>query len=201
MQSPKPKPCKACRQPFNPLRSFAKACSTACALQLVEESKAKKAAKELRMDRQATRKALERLKTRSAWFMECKTLAQRYSRLRDRLAGHGCISCGAYPEQRRGGTMDGGHYRSVGSARHLALLLTNLAAQCVRCNRDLGGAYSEYRKGLIARRGLAFVELLEADQEPRKYSADYLKRYKAVIGKRARRMEKRLADCKDEDGA
>jgi hypothetical protein len=81
-----------------------------------------------------------------------------------------CISCGRFHQ----GANHGGHYRSRGSAPHLALDPRNVHRQCYPCNVQLHGNLINYRLGLIARYGVEYVEALEADQEPRHHSgADY----------------------------
>lgn len=81
-----------------------------------------------------------------------------------------CISCGRFHQ----GANHGGHYRSRGSAPHLALDPRNVHRQCYPCNVQLHGNLINYRLGLIARYGVKYVEELEADQEPRHHSgADY----------------------------
>ncbi len=64
--------------------------------------------------------------------------------------------------------------------------------QCKRCNRHLGGNYSEYRKELVNRIGLERVEKLENDNEPRKFTIAYLVRIKKIFNKRARIYERRF---------
>lgn len=190
----KEKACKCCKALFMPQRMGAKVCSPFCALTFAKSvlAKAEKVAqvKERREDK-AKR---EKMKKRSEWIKECQPIANRVARLRDALAGHGCISCGAKPSERFGGAMDGGHFRSVGSAVHMRFFLPNISAQCVRCNQHLGGNAIEYRKGLVARHGLPFVDQLESMQGSPKWSIDWLKKFKRVMLKKARRLERRLQD-------
>lgn len=190
--APKPRRCswKPCGAEFMPKSSMHKVCSSECWLAMEEGRKSRARARMERAERIATRKALEKLKTWGQWFSECKTIAQKYARMRDLLAGYGCISCGRHAE-----SYDGGHFRSAGSAKHLALSLWNIHLQCSRpCNHDLSGNYGGFRAGLVVRRGFAFVEMIEADQRPLKPTIPYLMRYKQVIGKRANRLEKRLKE-------
>ena len=88
--------------------------------------------------------------------------------------------------------MDAGHFRSVGSSGHMRFYLPNIHAQCKKCNRDLGGSHTNYRKGLIERKGLEFVERIEAMQGTAKWSIEYLQRLKRVMNKKARRLERRI---------
>jgi hypothetical protein len=156
-------------------------CGVPCARRLAAAKK-NQASKSLRERKQA-------LKTRSDYIKEAQTAVNKYVRLRDH--GKGCISCGAKPEARFGGAMDAGHWRSVGSAPHLRFFLPQIAAQCVRCNRYLGGSAVEFRKGLVERLGRERVEAIEAMQGTAKWSVEYLQRLAKVMRKKARRLEKR----------
>jgi hypothetical protein len=179
----KQKTCAHCASKFIPQRAMQSVCSPICAARKVKSDKAKGRA-ELR-----GRKAA--IKPRSKWLAECQAIVNKYVRLRDMRAGHGCISCGARPDAKFGGAMDAGHFRSVGSAPHLRFYLPQIALQCVKCNRYLSGNAVEMRRGLIARLGLAKVETIEAMQGVAKWDVAYLQRLKAIVSKKMRRLEKR----------
>ena len=89
-----------------------------------------------------------------------------------------------------GGAVDAGHYRSRGSAPHLRFNEDNVHAQRKQCNRYGSGNVVGYHLGLIERIGLVAVEALEADNAPRKYSADDLRAIKADYTRKARELEK-----------
>jgi hypothetical protein len=170
-----------------------KVCSVNCSLEYARKVAARKEAKVAREERKATREARIKLKTRREWIAEAQAAVNKVVRLRDALAGRGCISCGAKPQQRYGGAMDAGHFRSVGSAPHLRYYLPQIWAQCKRCNRDLGGSVVNYRRGLVERIGLERVEQIEAMQGTAKWSVEYLQRLKKVMNKKAKRLEKRIS--------
>jgi hypothetical protein len=153
---------------------------------------AKKQEAKAKTERAQTRARKEAVKTRRDWIAETQAAVNKYVRLRDH--GKGCISCGTHPEQKFGGAADAGHFRSVGSAPHLRYYLPQIALQCVKCNRYLGGNAVEMRRGLVARLGLDRVEQIEAMQGVAKWSIDYLQRLKKVMTKKARRLEKRMED-------
>lgn len=178
----KPKACKMCREPFQPRSMTHVCCSIRCSVEFARAKRERKERKELREARQ-------KAKTRSQWVKEAQAAANAYVRARD--AGKPCISCGSMPEQKYGGTMDCGHYRSTGSAPHLRFNLKNMACQCVKCNRYLGSNTVEYRKGLIARIGVAEVEKLEQNNHPAKFSVEYLKRVRDVFRRKLRLLVKR----------
>lgn len=184
--------CKACAIVFIPARSTQSVCSPKCAEAWSKKQRAQKAARAAKAERKSLLERKTKLKTRSEWIREAQAAVNKVARLRDILAGHGCISCGARPEARFGGAMDAGHYRSVGSAPHARFYLPNIRLQCKRCNRDLGGCAVDYRAGLIERIGIERVEEIESMQWTAKWSIEYLQRLKKVMNKKARRLEKRI---------
>lgn len=137
-----------------------------------------------------TRARKEKLKTASDWNKEAQAAVNKYIRIRDH--DKPCVSCGKTLEQKYGGTMEAGHYRSRGSASHLRFNLLNIQLQCVGCNRHLSGNVVEFRKELVNRIGVKRVELLENDNATRKFSIEYLKRVKRIFTKRANWYDKRL---------
>lgn len=67
----------------------------------------------------------------------------------------------------------------------------NIAGQCKRCNRYLGGNYQQFRLGLIDRLGVEKVDAIEADQRARHYSKNNLRRIKQIFNKKCKLLEKR----------
>jgi hypothetical protein len=157
---------KDCRTPFAPRSMSHRACCPEHALTLVEVEKARA----LKREKQA---GLAKLKTKRDYLKEAQVAFNSFIRLRDQLAGHACISSGR-PLDWSGNAVDAGHYRSVGSAPHLRFNEDNCHAQSKHDNQWKSGNAVDYRLGLIARIGLARVEALEADQEPRKWTAEQL---------------------------
>lgn len=189
----KPKKCTICKSVFTPIRSTERVCSVPCAIEWSDRVKAKKAAQAQRAERKRLREGKTKLKPRSAWIREAQAAVNKVARLRDIRAGYGCISCGSRPEQRYGGSVDGGHFRSVGSAAHMRFYLPNIRLQCKKCNQQLGGAHTNYRVGLIERIGIERVEEIESMQWTAKWSIEYLQRLKRIMNKKARRLERRIA--------
>lgn len=179
----KPKTCAHCGTAFVPVRPLQQVCSPVCAGRKVKQDK-----KDERAD---VRRRKEAIKTRRDRIAEAQAAVNRYCRLRDVHAGKGCISCGARPEQRYGGTMDAGHFRSVGSAPQLRFLTSQIRLQCVKCNRYLSGNAIEFRKALVAERGAEWVEWIESLQAVAKWSEEYLIRLRRIAMKKTRRLEKR----------
>lgn len=151
----------------------------------VKQSQAKKE----KSDRADLRARKEKLKTAGDYIKEAQSAVNKYIRLRDH--GQPCIICGPLPAQKAGGTMDAGHYRSRGAASHLRFNVLNIHAQCVKCNRFNSGNAIDYRISLLKKIGIELVDKLERDNEPKKFTIEYLKRVKSIFSRRARFYEKR----------
>lgn len=183
----KPKICKQCREEYTPRVGMQAVCSLPCAL---DQSRQKQQEATDKEQKQRDAKAKDKLKTRSQWIKECQAAFNSYIRARD--YGKPCISSGrVYGDIVYGGTVDCGHYRSIGSAAHLRFNFLNAWGQAAIDNRHLSGNTVEYRKGLIARIGLERVEALENNNDIRTFEIYYLKRLKKLMNKRARYYRKR----------
>lgn len=153
----------------------------------MRKGKVEKAAKEAKekADFKARREAL---KSRRNWLDECQAIANKIARIRDK--DDGCISCDLGPNWQ--GQWHGSHFRSVGAASAVRLNLLNIHKACSPCNHHKSGNIAEYEPRLVKKIGQDRVDWLKAQNHLARYDIDYLKRYKAVMGKRLRRMEKRL---------
>jgi len=200
MRKPARRKCKVCGEKFTPQYDNIRWCCPAhgaiYALELRAKEKIKAEAKLIKAQKEAEKEGRQRrqerriaLKTKSQWRVEAQAAFNRYVRLRD--AGKPCISCGREPEQKHGGTMDCGHYRSRGAAMHLAFNLHNTAGQCVFCNRNMSGAQKAFELGLIERIGQEKVEALNNDNTTRRFDIPYLQRIKSIFTRKARALEKR----------
>jgi hypothetical protein len=114
----------------------------------------------------------QKLKTLSEYEAEAKKAFQKWVRLRDE--GLPCISCNnPNPKYKAGG-----HYYPAGIYSGLMFDERNCHLQCnTYCNKMLSGNPIEYRKGLIKRFGLEFVNQLDIDADilrNRKYTKDEL---------------------------
>lgn len=173
--------CRVCSEQFLKIRSFQKACSVSCALKLAEKQRDKKWRKEKTEYR-------EKNKTTPELTKEAQKAFNWYIRERDYDLP--CISCGKFKEQKKGGTYDAGHFRSVGSSPHLRFDERNCHKQCSHCNCFESGNVSAYRLSLIDKIGLENVEALEADQAPKHYTKDDLRDIKRRYNKKARELKK-----------
>jgi hypothetical protein len=185
IHAPRCSQCAVCLKPYLVLRMGQKVCGAVCARKFAKSVKAK-GAKELRARKEA-------LKPVSKWEDECRQIVQKIARIRDR--NDGCISCHMGPNYE--GRWHGSHYRSVGACSNTQFLLWNIHKACEQCNFFKGGNREGYRPRLIEKIGLERVEWLDAQNQVTKRSGpayiEYLKRFKAVMGKKLRRMERRLA--------
>ncbi len=192
----KPKKCRApgCGQRFKPSLSTQKVCCMACARAMAKDPKLQKvAAKAItRQKRQDLQERREKLKTKGEHLREAQQAFNAYIRERDRLAGYACISSDR-PLDWNGNAVDAGHYRSTGAAPHLRFDENNCHAQSKHDNRYLSGNVADYRLGLIQRIGLAAVEALEADQEPRRYTIEDLQAIKALYRQKLRDLKRAAA--------
>ncbi|HHE3608638.1 TPA: recombination protein NinG [Pasteurella multocida] len=193
-KKPKEHKCKVCGSYFVKSKSTQKVCSVDCAIKLSKEESRKKREKIQRSERLATKKRMtalkEKNKTHNELIKEAQEAVNKYIRARD--VNQCCISCGTpLIAEQLGGGFDAGHYRSRGSAPHLRFYTLNIHGQCKKCNRYHGGNYHQFRIGLIERLGIEKVEQIEADQRPRHYSKDDLRRIKKIFNKKARMLEKR----------
>ncbi len=194
---PKPKQCPICGTEYTPRSSLQKVCHNyKCAMEFNRQVDARNAAREQRkqdkLQRDDLRQRREKLKGVSEWQKEAQTAFNRYIRWRD--FNKECASCGGQligsSNYLTGSAVDASHYRSRGAAPHLRFNVFNVHAACTRCNRQLSGNAVEFRIRLIQRIGLERVERLEADNTPRKFDIEYLKRVKSIFTRRARHYEK-----------
>lgn len=178
--APRPRPCKHCGSNFAPQRPMQAVCSPICAARKVKADKAEERA-QIKTRKEAVKTTGQRKAEAQAavnhWVVHCRDADQP------------CISCGRFHQ----GAWHAGHYRTRGSAPHLALDLRNLNKQCAPCNLHLHGNLIEYRKGLVERYGIAHVEELETDQAGRSYSCDDYDAIKKEYRALARQLKKERA--------
>lgn len=160
------------------------------AIQREKQEKAKVKAAKVRAakDKRDTKKALEKFKTPTQWEKECRDIVQEIARLRDR--NDGCISCHMGPNY--GGQWHGSHFRPAGNNAAVQFHLWNIHKACAQCNLFKGGNISEYRPRLVEKIGADRVAWLESQTQQIKTDPAYCERFKRVMGKRLRRMKKRI---------
>jgi len=165
------------------------ACTPLCALNLAQKQREKADKAKRTAELKVVRAAKARLKTRADWLKEAQVAFNAFIRARD--AVRNCICCHRQlGNDAVGGAYDCGHYRSVGSAPHLRFDERNAHGQTKQCNRWGAGRAVDYRIGLIRRIGLAAVEALEADQTPRKWTADELKQIRDTYRRKLKELRR-----------
>ncbi len=188
------KRCKVCRQPFEPRQPMAVVCSLECAKSLAVSIRGKTEKQAAIKQRKLDRERKDKLKTRRDWEKEAQVAFNAYIRARD--ADKPCVCCGLpLSAGAVGGGYDCGHYRSTGSAPHMRFIEDNAHGQRKQCNRWGAGRAVDYRLGLIERIGLEAVEALEADQTPRKYTAEELKAIRDEYRAKARELKREAANA------
>ena len=178
--------CKVCKAPFVKSRPLQSVCSHACALAMVNATKARNDAKAAREDRRITAQARNRLKTRSELAQEAQVAVNAYVRLRD--AALPCVSCGRHHQ----GQWHAGHYMSRGARPDLRFDLDNIHKQCQPCNEHLSGNIAAYRQELIRRIGQAGVDRLEGPAQQDKLTRDDLIEIKARFKGMTRALAKTM---------
>jgi hypothetical protein len=178
--APRTKQCSMCSKPFTPARPLQSVCSPRCAAKIGKVKRAKeKNAEKLR------KRALVKI---SDLEEQCRKIVQKIARIRDR--DRGCISC----DKPAGwdGQWHGSHYRAHGGCSSLQFHLWNINKACWICNKIYSGRRDGYQVGIVERYGRERLEWLDAQPKSKKFSREYLERFKEVMGKRARRLEKRM---------
>lgn len=175
----KSKPCGHCGSSFTPARPMQAVCSPICAARSV---KAKN-----KQEREQFKERKEKAKRISKWEEECRAIVQKIARIRDR--NDGCISC--HMPANYGGVWHGSHFRSHGAASAVQFHLWNIHKACAQCNLFKSGNIAEYRPRLVEKIGQEKVDWLMSQNQIVRHPVDYYKRFKAVMGKRLRRLEKR----------
>ncbi len=188
-----PKTCKACSIP----------CSIVIGKKLVARQRAmqeRSRAKQAKAEKQeSTRRKKEFfINDYSHQFDLTKKAAQKLANALDRDLR--CISCDCV----RGVQFCGGHFRTVGAHRELALDLRNIHGQCNRnCNMGLSGNIGGtkktrgFRAGLVERFGQAFVDFLESAHKAPKPTCEQLIQLRAEYAAEFRRIMKGLPPSRD----
>jgi len=158
--------CQVCRKAFIQFRMGQVVCNPRCAIKQQKDAR--------KRQKVADRARLAELDPKRKQKARAKAKKALHTFIRERDAGKSCISCSKVLVKagKLGGDYDAGHFRSVGSAKHMEFVERNIHGQCKRCNCELGGNALEYQKGLIARYGQHYVDALLADQTVRKLTVD-----------------------------
>lgn len=180
MQPSLVKICAICSKDFRPANSMQRVCGLRCA------AKVGKVARARQKESDKTRR--QALKSLSELADEAQEQVNAYVRLRDRHDG--CISCDK--PSTWGGQWHASHLRSRGAASHLRFHLWNIHKSCSQCNNHLSGNIAEYLPRVRGKIGNDRVDWLYTQNQPAKWTRDYLTRIKAVFAKKIRRLKKRI---------
>ena len=178
----KRKKCKNCLKMFTPERAMQSCCSFECS---IEWAKKPKAQKQYKMEKK--KELIEKYPDKSKWLANAQTVVNAYVRLRDK--NKPCISCGYIGDGKK---WNAGHFRPQGGNQQLRFNLLNLHKQCEPCNSYKSGNLVPYRKALIKKFGIKWVENLESNHETKKYSIEYLQRLIKVFRKKIKLYEKKF---------
>jgi hypothetical protein len=156
----KQKKCKVCQEFFTPIQFAQTACGYKCAIIHSKNLKLQKELKDWKVEKAILK---DKLKTLGQYEAEAKKSFQKWIRMRD--VSLPCISCG----NMKATDWAGGHYFSAGKYSGLMFDERNCHKQCnTHCNKFLAGNLLEYRKGLIKRYGIEFVEQLESESDSKR---------------------------------
>lgn len=194
----KPKKCKVCTREFYPARPMQKVCGWQCGLAIARKTTEKDEAKRKKAERQADKAKLESFKSLGELRKEAQAQFNRYIRLRDQIAGYGCICCGRplnWNSGKPGGDVDAGHYMSRGSSIELAFDERNVNAQAKSCNRPGGTTRAQFRAGMVGRYGESVVAELEGPHELTQLRHDDLRSIRDKYRKMANELAKSIEKC------
>lgn len=165
---------RTCRAEFVRPQPFVIWCSPECGTVVALAKVAKQMTATAKAERKDRQEKLAKFKRKADHVADCQKAFNAWVRFRDRFEP--CIDCGKHAsgDALTGGAYDAGHYLSRGSHPHLRFDERNVFKQLKGCNRPGGATATSFRAGVVARIGLAAVEALEADNEPRHYTVDQL---------------------------
>lgn len=163
-------------------------CAAAFAVSIGGKARKRAAVKAKALEKRADKEKREKQKRPSVLERECREIVQKIARIRDRKDG--CISCHMGADY--SGKWQGSHFRPAGNNAAVQFHLWNIHKACAQCNLFKAGNLSEYRPRLVEKIGADRVAWLESQNQVVKTNVRYLVRFKAVMGKRMRRIEKRF---------
>ena len=181
----KSKKCKVCKCLFHTLMPLAQVCSMSCAIEKAKRDREKREEKACRIARVELRVAKQKAKTRGQWMKEAQAAFNSFVRERDYVEP--CISCSRYHT----GQYHAGHYMPTSTRPSLRFDERNVHKQCSACNNHLHGNLALYRVALVKMFGADFIEWLEGQHEPAKYTIEQLKEIKKTYNQKARELKRK----------
>lgn len=188
LKSIRPKQCKVCEREFVPRSTTAQVCGFECAVAWSAKKNTNDAARIAKAARVDLRKEIVKAKPLSWHKAKAQAAFNRFICLRDKLAGHGCISCGTNKPEIQ---YCAGHYRTRGAAPQLALNEDNVHRQCnKRCNCELSGNIRAYTPALIERIGQERFDAIENNHETKRWTIPDLEEIGRMYRMKARELIK-----------
>lgn len=195
----KPKTCRICKQKFIPVRPLQPACSFECQVVYATKVAEKAAIAREKKAKREHKEKLEKLKGRKEWEKDAARWFNKWVRLRD--AHLPCISCGR-TELNYLETWDCGHFRTVGSAKHMQFVEDNAHKQCSTDNRGSEKYIQKrervakaYEANLRLRIGDERVDAVKNDNTPRHYTIEDFKALKSKYKSLCQLLEKGIKDA------
>jgi len=177
--------CRYCKEKTVPYGSINPFCfENKCIIkhnEVTTASKKRKAKQELRNN------------NKSELMEDCQKLAQKIGRQHGRLSGLiNCVTCSTPLATQI--KHDGGHFLPKNNYSEIKLYTLQIHPQCVKCNQHNSGMRHEYKLFMISRYGEEKTEWLESFKGviSKKYTLEYLRKYKNIMGKRSRVLQKRI---------
>lgn len=188
-KKPRARKCLTCRKWFTPKEAGETTCSTDCAILYGQSSYKKQKQKENRIAKQNLRN-----NDRSILRKDCQDIANRIGKLQCFLRGEiYCVTCGATD-----GKFDGGHFLHASTHSAIRYITFQINPQCVNCNQYNNGRYAKYKIYMIDKYGEEYVKWLESQNGiTKKFTLEYLRKFKRIMGKRKRILEARFKRISD----
>jgi len=185
---PKPKKCKICKEPFEPVRQLQPTCEKYECMVAYTEKHLQKRQKEKTKQHNKDRKAFNE-SDKSFLKRNAQMLINKYARLRDyNENGLRCVTCDS-----KTGKRDGGHFLPTSGYSAIRYNTNQIHQQCVKCNQYQGGMPKEYRLFMIEKYGTEYVENLEAQKGVlRSYDVAYYQKLIRVVRKKIKKLEQRM---------
>ena len=188
----KTKPCKysKCKKDFVPVNRKHICCDWKCGIEYAKEKEAKRKISDNRKAKKEYRDS-----DKPTLRKDAQKIANRLGKLHNMIRGiERCVTCGSFSSNQ----MDGGHAYPTSTYSPIRYYTLQIRPQCVKCNRFNGGSPKEFEEYLIRELGTEKVNWLKSHKGKitKKFTAEYLQKYKKVMGRRLRRQEKLLLTIK-----
>jgi len=181
--------CKSCGLYFRPEKENQRVCSEQCAIEYAIKNKHKYIKRE-------KAKAKKKLNENDTGHLkrECQKIANKIGKVNAYLIHDikHCVTCGIDLSTQL--QVDGGHCFPTSTYSGIRFYTHQIFPQCVKCNRHNSGMRIEFESFLVELYGKEKVDWLRSHKgKPTRYTAEYLRRYRKIMGKRLKILEERLS--------